>query len=95
MANQKKEMKIRIPENLQSGTYANNAVVAHTREEFIVDFLMTAPPTGTVVSRIILSPSHLKRLIKALEGNMAKYEQAFGKIDGVDEMPPVNMGYSG
>jgi len=95
VSNQKKELKIRLPENLQAGAYANNAVVSHTREEFIVDFLMTTPPAGTVVSRVILSPGHLKRLIKALGDNLAKYEQTFGKIDGAADVPSVNMGYSG
>ena len=94
MADQKKELKVRIPESIQSGTYANNAVVAHTREEFIIDFLMTAPPSGTVVSRMILSPAHVKRLIHTLQANLAKYEKAFGSVDAV-EIPPVNMGYSG
>ena len=94
MTNQKKELKIRIPEDVQSGVYANNAVVAHTREEFILDFVMAAPPAGTVVSRVIVSPGHLKRLIGALQNNLQKYEQTFGSIEKVDS-PPINMGYSG
>ena len=94
MSTQKKEMKIRIPETIQPGVYSNNAVVAHTREEFILDFLMTAPPNGSVVSRVILSPGHVKRLIHTLQTNLAKYEQTHGSITDV-EIPSVNMGYSG
>ncbi|MDJ0835365.1 MAG: DUF3467 domain-containing protein [Acidobacteriota bacterium] len=94
MGNEKKELKVRIPESIQSGVYSNNAVVAHTREEFIVDFLMTAPPSGSVVSRVILSPGHVKRLVNTLQANLKKYEQSYGPVTPM-EIPPVNMGYSG
>ena len=94
MANQKKELKIRIPENLQPGAYANNSLVSHTREEFILDFMMAAPPTGTVVSRVILNPAHLKRFITTLQTNLQKYEQAFGPVQA-GEIPPMKMGLSG
>jgi len=94
MANEKKEMKIRIPEGLQAGVYANNTLVSHTREEFILDFMMAAPPTGTVVSRVILSPGHLKRFINTLQTNLQKHEQAFGTVQAVD-VPTGKIGFSG
>lgn len=94
MSAPKKELKIRIPENLQSGTYANNAVISHTREEFILDFVMAAPSNGSVVSRVILSPSHVKRLIGTLQTNLKKYEDSFGPVSG-SNIPPVNVGHSG
>ena len=94
MSNQKKELKVRIPEDVQAGRYANNAIIAHTKEEFVIDFMMAAPPNGTVVSRIIVSPGHMKRLIGALQTNLQKYEQTHGSVTA-SEVPPVNMGFSG
>ena len=73
------ELKIQFPQELHGGAYANNMFVTHTREEFIMDFLMVMPPAGTVTARVITSPGHMKRIIAALQDNMQKYEQAFGE----------------
>lgn len=75
----KKELKVQFPQELHGGAYANNMFVTHTREEFIMDFLVVMPPTGTVTARVITSPGHMKRIIAALQENMQKYEQAFGE----------------
>lgn len=75
----KQELKVQFPPNLQGGVYANNMFVTHTREEFIMDFLMITPPTGAVTARVITSPRHMKRIIAALQENMQKYEQSFGE----------------
>ncbi|HID97116.1 MAG TPA: DUF3467 domain-containing protein [Thermodesulfobacteriaceae bacterium] len=80
MSNTANEVKINFPENLRAGTYSNNTVVGHTREEFILDFLMVTPPVGTLVSRIIVSPGHMKRLSRTILENIEKYEAKFGTI---------------
>jgi hypothetical protein len=55
-------------------------IVSHTREEFCLDFINAFEPP-ILVSRIITSPAHLKRMIKALEENLKKYEEKFGKVE--------------
>lgn len=94
MSNTKKEIKLRVPDTVQAGTYANNTLVSHTREEFLLDFMMVAPPGGTVVSRIIVSPSHLKRMILTMQGNLQKYEASYGPIEPHDPQQ-MTMGFSG
>ncbi len=89
---QKKEIKVSCPPHLQSGSYSNNMIVMHTKEEFVMDFLMIVPPAGTVTSRVILSPGHVKRMIKALQDNIAKYETKFGVIQAAEE-PKGKMGF--
>jgi len=79
------EIKINFPPELQGGVYSNNMVVSHTKEEFILDFLMVAPPAGTVTARVIVSPGHMKRILEALRENFAKYEKAFGTIQIAEE----------
>lgn len=79
------EIQVTLPENLRGGSYSNNMIVAHSKEEFVLDFLMVAPPSGTVISRIILSPGHIKRVVAALQENIAKYEAAFGFIQAAEE----------
>ena len=81
----RKEITIDFPKELHGGVYANNMSVAHTREEFIMDFLMAAPPAGAVTARVITSPGHMKRIIAALQDNLKKYEETFGKLEPAAE----------
>ncbi|MEO0293376.1 MAG: DUF3467 domain-containing protein [candidate division WOR-3 bacterium] len=80
MEEKKQEVKVRFPEELMSGAYANHMIVLHTMEEFIMDFILVSPPVGSVVARVITSPGHMKRIINALQDNVRKYEEKFGKI---------------
>ena len=88
-----KEIKISFPPEVQGGVYANNMVVSHTKEEFILDLIMGAPPTGTVTARVIVSPGHMKRVLEALRDNISKYEKSFGTIQ-IAEEPKGKIGFS-
>jgi len=87
------EIQVTFPEHLKGGVYSNNMVVAHTKEEFILDFLMVAPPGGAVTARVILSPGHAKRVAAALAENLRKYEASFGTIQAAEE-PKGNIGFN-
>jgi hypothetical protein len=78
MAGKPKEIPVDFPKELIGGVYSNNMAVSHTREEFIMDFLMLTPPS--VTARVIVSPGHIKRIARALQENISKYEQEFGSI---------------
>lgn len=93
MTEQQKPINVKFPEDLKSGTYANMMAVAHTREEFILDFMLLAPPGGTVTSRIICSPGHMKRIVTALQENIKKYEEKFGTVTPADE-PRGRVGFT-
>ena len=92
MPNEQKEIKVNFPEHLHGGVYANNMFVRHTKEEFIMDFLMVAPPVGSVTARVIISPGHMKRIISALQENMKKYERSFRKVEAAEE-PKSGIGF--
>ena len=83
---QTKDMKIevKIDEETARGTFANYTNISHTPEEFVMDFLFVhpAPPPGfgKLLSRMILTPAHAKRLLAALAENVGKYEEQFGEI---------------
>jgi hypothetical protein len=85
MQDKSKEMRIEFPKELVGGVYSNNMAVTHTREEFIMDFLMMAPPSGAVTARVIVSPGHMKRILNALNENILNYEEKFGKIQAAEE----------
>lgn len=77
-----KQLSIELPEEVAEGTYSNLAVIAHSNSEFIIDFLRLVPnvPKAKVKSRIILTPQHAKRLMRALADNVQKFESQFGPI---------------
>ena len=80
MDEMKKEMKIKITDDILKGVYSNSMMVTHTKEEFVLDFLNNFPPEGIVTARIVTSPGHLKRIIEALKDNLSKYESIYGEV---------------
>lgn len=95
MAEQQKpqEIPVDFPTHLKGGVYCNSMFVTHTKEEFIMDFLMIARPAGAVTSRVIISPGHMKRILLALQDNIRKYEEKFGKITAAEEPPKGKLGF--
>lgn len=89
----KKEVKIAFPESLRGGVYSNNMFITHTKEEFILDFMMITPPVGSVTARVIISPGHMKRMVSALRGNLGKYEAKFGKLTEAPEPSKPTIGF--
>jgi len=79
------KIQVKMPDALMGGVYANNIIISHTKEEFIITFVMITPPHGIVTSRVVMSPSHTKRLLNALQDNIRKYEQAIAKIEPASE----------
>ncbi len=82
-AQQPQEMQIQVPPDVARGNYANQLLVAHTQEEFILDFILATPPAGLVNARVIVSPTHAKRIAAALHENIGKYEAHFGEIANI------------
>ncbi|HVS15008.1 MAG TPA: DUF3467 domain-containing protein [Thermoanaerobaculia bacterium] len=74
------EINIKIEDEELKGRYSNLLRIAHTGEEFILDFINMAPPHGIVTARVVTSPGHIKRIIAALQANLARFEQAHGPI---------------
>ena len=86
------EIKIKMPDNLIGGAYANNVIISHTKEEFIMTFTMITPPQGIVTARVVMSPSHTKRFANALQDNIKKYETNITKIETATE-PKGKLGF--
>jgi len=91
-ASQQKKIQIEFPSQLKGGAYANNMMVMHTKEEFILDYLMVGPGAGAVTARVIMSPGHMKRMIAALQENMSRYEQKYGSLAPAEE-PKGHLGF--
>jgi len=82
---EKKQIQIKVKDDVLQGIYANVAQLQHTKEEFILDFMNVFPPAGTLNARVIMSPGHFKRMILAMQENLQKYEQKYGSVDQADE----------
>jgi len=86
------ENQIQIRDSFAGAEYANAMTVGHTKEEILLTFLNIVAPSGRVVSKIITSPCHLKRIIRALDENLKKYESTFGKVEEA-EAPKSEIGF--
>ncbi len=86
------QIQIKASDEILRGHYSNMANILHTKEEFVLDFLNVFPPTGTLNARVIVSPSHFKRIVMAMTDNLAKYESQFGNV-APSEAPTSKIGF--
>src|SRR5215471_2832914 len=98
MSNQQEQpnqLNIEISEEVAEGIYANLAIITHSHAEFVIDFVNVMPgtPKSKVKARMILTPQHAKRFMKALNDNVSRFESAKGKIQDIEEVQiPMNFG---
>ena len=95
MQEQQNGINIEISEEIAEGTYANLAIITHSHAEFVIDFVNVMPstPKSKVKSRIIFTPQHAKRFMKALMENVQRYEAANGDIKDLEEVQiPLTFG---
>ena len=85
------QLTIKVDDETLKGKYANAMQVAHTKEEFIMDFINLFSPQGIVTARVVTSPGHLKRIIAALDENIAKYESQYGLIEEAPAPPAIDI----
>ena len=93
----KPKLNIELPEEVAPGIYSNLAVITHSPTEFVTDFVQIMPgvPKAKVRSRVIMTPQHAKRLMKALIENVKRYERQHGtisEVSGPEASMPINFG---
>lgn len=89
------QLNIEISEEVAEGHYSNLAIITHSHAEFVIDFVNVMPgtPKSKVKSRIILTPQHAKRFMKALTEYVNRFEQLNGKIQDLEDVQlPLNFG---
>lgn len=97
MSEEKKGLNIELTEEIAEGTYSNLAIINHSPSEFVLDFIKIMPgvPKAKVKSRVLLTPQHAKRLLKALSDNIAKFESQHGEIKNMDAPTNIPLTFSG
>ena len=94
----KNQIQIELKEEVAQGTYSNLAIITHSSSEFVLDFVRVMPgvPKAEVKSRVILTPEHAKRLLRALEDNVKKFEKVHGPVKNIEgpsgPLMPMNFG---
>ena len=90
-------LNIELDEQVAEGVYSNLVMIAHSAEEFILDFIRVVPGVAKakVKTRIIISPSHAKRLLAALADNVNRYEAANGPIASTSQVGPAGVQFGG
>jgi hypothetical protein len=81
---ERQQIQIITGDEMSRGRYSNNMLVSHSGEEFMIDWFLNSPTGTHMVSRILVSPGHMQRIIEALEENLRKYEGRFGKVRTVE-----------
>lgn len=73
---------IQLGDSEAQGVYSNLALITHSSSEFVIDFAKMLPGVqkATVQTRVIMTPQHIKLLLKALEENLTKYEEKYGPV---------------
>jgi hypothetical protein len=76
-----RRLNLEIPGDL-AAVYANFAIITHSPWEVFLDFAQILPnlPKARVQTRIVLTPTNAKMLLKALEENITRYEEQHGEI---------------
>ncbi len=95
--NNQNQLNIELTEEIAEGIYSNLAIITHSPSEFALDFIKIMPgvPKAKVKARIILTPQHAKRLMKALKDNISKFEAVNGSIkdtEGPSGALPLSFG---
>ncbi|MDH5720190.1 MAG: DUF3467 domain-containing protein [Spirochaetia bacterium] len=78
------KIEIQLEPDIMKGLFSNVTNIGHTQEEFLLDFLFIQQhpaPFGKLVSRVIVTPNHAKRILSALQENVRKYEEQHGKLE--------------
>lgn len=79
---QKRQVKLELPGD-PSAIYANMVMITHNANEVVFDFIQVLPndDRARLQKRVIMTPTHSKLFLKALEDNIAKYEAKHGNLN--------------
>ena len=88
-------INVELGEKESEGIYANLVLIQHSPSEFIIDFARILPgvPKAKVHARIVMTPYHTKLLSRALEENIGKFEDHYGKITTIDGETERTIGF--
>ena len=78
---------LRVPEGVRAGVFCTGTTILQTSEEFVIDFLSTMVPPQQVAARVVMTPNTFGQMIGALQANLGKYQQQFGRLIAASRPP--------
>ena len=89
-------LNVELGEKEAEGIYSNFVVISHSLSEFVLDFARVLPgsPKSKIFARVIMTPPNVRALLGALEQNVKKYEDQFGKIKTPGDMSSKEIGFT-
>lgn len=90
------QVQIKADEKELQGLYSNLVMIHHHAEEFTLNFVYVFPngTQGKLLTSMIVSPAHAKRIWRALGENISRFEVQFGPIkEGPENIPGANIGF--
>lgn len=93
---QQRKIKLEMPTD-PSGTYANTVMISHNQHEVFFDFIQMLghDPRAKVQERIVMTPTHAKLFLQALQENIERYETNFGAINTPKRQSLADQLFSG
>ncbi len=89
-----KDIQVELPPELETGTYANFALVSSGEHDFVIDFCQvdsrreeTDPPRVRVVSRVRIAPSFVGPLLQAISQNAFNRDEMIKKAKEGGDLP--------
>ena len=79
--------QLTMPDTLAAGTYANNVLIRHTQEEFILDFIVVIHPTPVLAARVLVTPAHIQRIASIVEERIKYFESNVGPVEEPPDSP--------
>jgi hypothetical protein len=90
------QLNMELGEREAEGIYSNFVLISHSLSEFVLDFARVLPgtPKTKVFARIVMTPPNVRALLTALDTNVKKYEEQFGKIRTMNEGQSKEIGFT-
>ena len=78
----KRQVKLELPAQ-PSAVYANMVMITHNANEVFFDFIQVLPndDKARLQKRVIMTPTHSKLFLNALQENIDKYESKHGVLN--------------
>lgn len=95
MQNKKKQINVKLDEQVGEGIYSNFFMITNSSSEFVLDFgrILPGVPSAKIYSRVLTTPQHAKQLLQILESNIKKFEEQNGEIKLPGKIEDKNIGF--
>lgn len=82
------QISARVPDKLNRGVFATNALVLTGNQELVCDFLLRMVPPFMLAARVVIPFTALAPMVKAIGENIENFKARFGPPTSLPAPPP-------